>query len=772
MGINNSNKILTKDGLETLVTALNIKNNEQATLIYSDINANSAAIEAEIQRAQDKEKEILNNLEAEVVRAKEADESFKQEDINLYNKISETNTRIDNEKSDRENAVANLSDAVFNKIETESTNIKSELNIQIASVKSDLETADVILVEKINNEVKEREALTNNVNTIADAIDDRIDQIDLLINNHADEYQRIYQAFASHESNRENPHKVTREQLEAASTQEVEELSATVSQNVASIDSINSNIIDINNTLKGKLDNTGNATLTGSLIIAKQNNSDPRDGDLTVQGDLIVNGTTITQNHETINVENNFIVINSDGQDISSALAGIAIKTDSENAYGIAYNPSDDSVSLGQGTISSDGNFLFSENESNPILTRAKSSDLSDQNFLIWDANSKKAIDSGLNPASIEATYATNSDLTSVDTQVQKNTSSIGELTGNIASINSAIDSINAVNNTQTTNIAEINTSVIGISDIINTHRANTTNPHNVTWSQINPDAFNDAIKPIMDSGVEGQSGTSTLVARIDHVHPTDTSRLSVDHEKLVATSTKLGHVMLADTIGDAVIDPVSGKAIYSFVKNEINNISADIKINSNKVITKLTQENGKLACETTDISISISQVQGLTADLAKIPGLETSVDTLKTDLNAEEEARADAIAKLSSKTNDLSKAIENETSARSSADNSLGEQIFTTRTDLQDNIAAEANRAKDKEVELANSIAANKQTIDANYKYVNDIIEQLNNDPQLVSPNKLWVISFTQTADRSSWVPVFSDLDDGILEPEIIAGS
>jgi hypothetical protein len=119
------------------------------------------------------------------------------------------------------------------------------------------------------------------------------------------------------------------------------------------------------------------------------------DGDLRINGNLIVNGTTTTKDTETSLIKDNFIILNSEGEALGTQLSGISIRTNSKDAYGIAYDITNDSVSLGQGVISNDGNFSFNQGESKPILTRDVSANLQDGHLLVWDAEKNIAVDGG-----------------------------------------------------------------------------------------------------------------------------------------------------------------------------------------------------------------------------------------------------------------------------------------------------------------------------------------------------------------------------------------
>ena len=116
-------------------------------------------------------------------------------------------------------------------------------------------------------------------------------------------------------------------------------------------------------------------------------------GNLSVQGNLNVAGTTVTQDTETLLVKDNIIVTNSDKADLVN-LSGLAINKNASQTYGIMYDPTTDSVKLGLGSIDETGKFTFSEN-GNPVAVRADSSLLVDGHLIKWDATNNRFVDSG-----------------------------------------------------------------------------------------------------------------------------------------------------------------------------------------------------------------------------------------------------------------------------------------------------------------------------------------------------------------------------------------
>lgn len=137
---------------------------------------------------------------------------------------------------------------------------------------------------------------------------------------------------------------------------------------------------------------SGEQKLVGDVTIAKD--SQDKYGNLVVEGNLEVKGTTVTKDTETIVVHDNFIVLNSDGEELNTQLSGIGIKINKDQAYGIAYDQENQSVSLGLGSISN-GDFAFKEGESKPILTRDVSNNIKHGHLLVWDSDRQIAVDGG-----------------------------------------------------------------------------------------------------------------------------------------------------------------------------------------------------------------------------------------------------------------------------------------------------------------------------------------------------------------------------------------
>lgn len=117
-------------------------------------------------------------------------------------------------------------------------------------------------------------------------------------------------------------------------------------------------------------------------------------GNLDISGNLNVDGKTVSRETETLRVKDNIIVTNADGVELLK-LSGLGIKTNANNVYGIVYDPISNSVKLGIGTMDSNGEFTFNENEGEPVAVRDDSSLFVDGHLIMWDSTRNKFIDSG-----------------------------------------------------------------------------------------------------------------------------------------------------------------------------------------------------------------------------------------------------------------------------------------------------------------------------------------------------------------------------------------
>lgn len=117
-------------------------------------------------------------------------------------------------------------------------------------------------------------------------------------------------------------------------------------------------------------------------------------GDVQITGNLTVNGTTTTNDAETLQVKDNYIVTNSDGATLAG-YSGILIRTNSTVTYGITYDPVSNAVLLGQGVYNSDGTFSFNSGEGLPVAIRAVSTSWTNGDIAVWDSTNNQFVDGG-----------------------------------------------------------------------------------------------------------------------------------------------------------------------------------------------------------------------------------------------------------------------------------------------------------------------------------------------------------------------------------------
>jgi len=124
-------------------------------------------------------------------------------------------------------------------------------------------------------------------------------------------------------------------------------------------------------------------------------------GDLTVQGDLKVNGTTTTVDTETLQVKDNIIVTNSEKKDLID-LSGLAINVNNSNTFGIMYDPTTNTVDLGLGSIDTNGKFTYNENEGLPLVIRDLNDTFTQDHLISWSTDKNKVVDSGIEKSKVK----------------------------------------------------------------------------------------------------------------------------------------------------------------------------------------------------------------------------------------------------------------------------------------------------------------------------------------------------------------------------------
>lgn len=119
-------------------------------------------------------------------------------------------------------------------------------------------------------------------------------------------------------------------------------------------------------------------------------------GDVAIQGNLTVSGTTTTEKEKQLLVEENIIATNANKVDLKTLLSGLAINKNTSATYGIMYDPADDTVKFGEGTLDANRKFVFKTGEGKPLAVRANSADFTDAHLVKWDATSMSFVDAGV----------------------------------------------------------------------------------------------------------------------------------------------------------------------------------------------------------------------------------------------------------------------------------------------------------------------------------------------------------------------------------------
>ena len=753
-----NNAFVTGQNITDLVKQLNNKNTEQAILLYNDINKNTSNLNSEVKRAQNKEEELNKKIDDNInsinAKADEIENKFDTLVSDLQNKHRddkiELQTNISNERSDREAAINQQYQTLSGSINTLDKAI-TDLNDgaivrQINALRGDLKTyvdnQDQEIRLDLNDEIVSRQSLETNYIDFVKAINDRvtaeISRVDDDIEEHLSDFSELSVDITNHLNNKNNPHNITAEQIDAATVEALTTLEANVSAN---------NLI----TLK----NQGDQKLVGNLIIGKD--AEDKNGHLTIEGDLIVNGTTITTNRETQLVEDNFLLLNSNDNRLA-APAGIAVRLGNNAAAAIAYNPATNSFSLGQGTININNDFTFDQYASKQILTTQ--SELNDQHLLIWDTATGTVIDGG--------TYDENR-LKDLFASWEAHNSVVGDIARNSDSINNLDDK------KQNKEAGNLNTNSKNIVDAINElqfnhqdHVNKLNNPHSVTWHQIidQGNVFTGQ-NPVMN-GIAAP-GVSEYVARYDHIHPSDTTRAPINHasgstEYGIATDTEYGHVKLDLVINDASENPIPGKVINNYLKQNIDNLSfEELIIKPSDTISKISQESGIIKVESQPIQVSINQVTDLenrltsnhdqillveNASIARDKDLIDSINNLQSDLESEISARS-----LLDST--LTQLIQDEASTRSTADQALSDMLSTQIASLNATLETTNNKVAEA-LNTAAKIEGISQSVDS-------LISKIN--AGTVDPNQGFMLTFVKNElDDTKWDATFVAMDEGEL--------
>ena len=283
------------------------------------------------------------------------------------------------------NGLTYYDNRIKNYIKTQNDNITSNLEQQIASETEQRINEDTKLQNNIDSESKLRESADN---ILQDNIDiEQTERESAVLKLQQDKLDKVTTT-----GNKDRVYAVTtdgKQQMYAISQNDSTDESIAQRTSTGQL-VVASPTEDNHSTNKQYVDNlnNNNVKLTGA-------NNQVIAGGIQIQGNLTVNGTTITNDTETLTVKDNVIVTNSGGTTLNN-LSGLAIKIDPTNVYGIMYDPSGKSVKLGEGKLDSNNEFTFNAGEGEPIVIRDDDSKLSNNHLFVWDSINKKIIDSGI----------------------------------------------------------------------------------------------------------------------------------------------------------------------------------------------------------------------------------------------------------------------------------------------------------------------------------------------------------------------------------------
>lgn len=218
----------------------------------------------------------------------------------------------------------------------------------------------------------------------------------------------IGSTLSTHITNKNNPHNVTKSQVGLGNVDNTSDADKPVSSKQAvAINAVEDKIILHKDNKSnphmvtaaqvglGNVNNTSDANKPVST--AQQAALDTKidkaggtfSGNVAIQGNLTVSGTTTTESEQQLAVKENVIVTNADKVNLQTLLSGLAINKNSSATYGIMYDPADDTVKFGEGTLNANRKFEFKAGEGHPLAIRADSSQFTDAVLVKWNATTK-----------------------------------------------------------------------------------------------------------------------------------------------------------------------------------------------------------------------------------------------------------------------------------------------------------------------------------------------------------------------------------------------
>lgn len=336
------------------------------------------------------------------------------------------------------------------------------------------------------------------------------------------------------------------------------------------LDTINTNLSnldtkyeDITNSLKNDKLNKVGGTITG---------------DLSITGNLTVNGKQEAVETTSLKVDDPVIITNGSKVPLTTILSGLAINTNEEDSYGIVYNNDKDAVELGLGKVSESGIFTFNANEGKPLAVRDDSSNLNNGHLIKWDSGNRKLIDSGKTTTDFVEVqpFSNPSAGTSYESEVAYNAYTVDK------DGNTGVIPISANRHSGNTLVLRFNDGRISASDAID--------PHNVTTKTQVETAITDAITSTKEEFNTSLSTKLDKPAGLDATYKLVTTNDS-SSGTLSYTDAPTGFtVMQRNADGRAQVEAgTSGKEIVNFDQLEtkssklyLHNVSMRLKYDPN----------------------------------------------------------------------------------------------------------------------------------------------------------------------------------------------
>lgn len=157
-------------------------------------------------------------------------------------------------------------------------------------------------------------------------------------------------------------------------------------------------------------------------------------GDVAITGNLTVSGTITTEKEKQLLVEDNVIATNANKVDLQTLLSGLAINKNANATYGIMYDPTDDTVKFGEGTLDENNKFVFKDGEGHPLAIRADSSQFTDGYLVKWDEATMSFVQANLKEDNVSKkisgiTFSKNAASVTFDMDKGMSLVNMGELT-------------------------------------------------------------------------------------------------------------------------------------------------------------------------------------------------------------------------------------------------------------------------------------------------------------------------------------------------------